>query len=119
MPYWSQFCCLCQGYIADALLECLPPEDFNSTTGKLLRGMQPGAALACPYCHGAIGFDAQGQLVAADPAWPVLPYSRSALELKKDADGAGPQVTLEEWALQYRFPQPGSQLPLVQYPFAP
>ena len=24
MPYWSIFCLYCQGYLADALLECLP-----------------------------------------------------------------------------------------------
>ncbi len=118
MPYWSLFCCLCQGYIADALLECLPPEDFASPEGKLLRGMRPGAALACPYCRQAIGFDGQGQLVAADPAWRVLRYSQSAMELKKDTDGAN-SLTLQEWALQYRFQRPGRHLPLVEYPFAP
>jgi hypothetical protein len=93
-------------------------EDFNSQEGKLLRGMRPGAALACPYCHGAIGFDDQERLIVADPDWPVLRYSQTALEIKQAADGASPQMALTEWALQYRFQQPGSHLPLVEYPFA-
>ena len=31
---------------------------------------QPGAALACPYCDGLVGFDAAGQAQAALSGWP-------------------------------------------------
>jgi hypothetical protein len=38
MPYWSIFCLYCQGYIADALLECVPvPKRANPAYRLLFR----------------------------------------------------------------------------------
>jgi hypothetical protein len=116
VPYWSQPCQLCGGYIADPLLECAVPKGHALNT---LLSMKPGTGLLCPYCHQAIGFDDQGQLDAAPEDWPVVKYSRAALEDKKQLDGAPVSMSLEEWARKYRFDRPGSKEPLENYPYAP
>jgi hypothetical protein len=118
MPYWSVFCVLCRGYIADALLECLPPAKFDGPEGKLLRADSSGVALACPYCGGLIGFNANRQLIAAPSGWPVLRYSRAKLEEKKTDDGEPAQVSVSEWALRVRFDRPGSHRAFESYRFA-
>jgi hypothetical protein len=56
-------CVLCQGYIIDALLECIPATKQSNPAYRLLFGMQPGAALACPYCGGLIGFNYAGRVI--------------------------------------------------------
>jgi hypothetical protein len=81
--------------------------------------MKPGAALLCPYCHHAIGFDDQAQLMAAPKGWPEVKYSRAALEDKKQTDGAPASMSLEEWARKYRFDRPGSTEALENHPYAP
>ena len=116
VPYWSQSCSLCGGYIADPLLECAVP------LGPALRSLlqvKPGAAVLCPYCQQPIGFDDQGNLVAAASNWPQVKYSKAALENKKQTDGAPAGMSLEEWAKKYRFQQPGKNDPLENYPYAP
>jgi hypothetical protein len=51
MPYWSIYCLYCGGYIADALLECVPAAKQLLLAYHQLFLAQPGAALACPYCN--------------------------------------------------------------------
>lgn len=120
-PYFSQPCPACAGYISDSLLECLPAGTASRAAGSpegiLLRMEQPGAALACPYCSTPIGFDPNGLLISAPGGWPLLRYSRAALE-QKILEDAPPGTALEHWALTYRFRQPGSHQPLVNYLFA-
>ena len=118
MPYWSIYCLHCGGYIADALLECLPPAKRSSAAYRSLFQAQPGAALACPYCNGLIGFDATGQPQAPASGWPVFRYGQAELEIKKQADGEPPGRPLSEWALRHRFTQPGSHAPLGNYLYA-
>jgi sulfur carrier protein len=121
-PYFLQFCPVCAGYISDALLECLPlgsgSRAAGSPEGLRLRMEQPGVALACPYCTTPIGFDPSGRLIQAPAGWPLLRYSRIVLEQKMLDDGAPQGMTLEQWALTYRFDQPGSHKPLTNYLFA-
>jgi hypothetical protein len=116
VPYWSQICPLCGGYVADPLLECAVPK---GPPLAILLQMKPGVALLCAYYHNAIGFDDQGVLVAAPVDWPQVRYSKAALEDKKQTDGAPPTMSLEEWALAYRFQQPGNNRPFEDYPYAP
>jgi len=116
VPYWSQSCPLCGGYIADPLLECAVPK--GPDLGRLLQ-MKPGAGVLCPYCRQPIGFDGQGSLVLAPGDWPQVRYSKAALESKMQTDGAPPGMSLEEWAKKYRFQQPGQNEPLENYPYAP
>src|SRR5436190_177205 len=118
MPYWSIICIYCQGFIIDALLECLPVQRRQEPAYKLLFLAQPGAALACPYCGGLIGFDASGQPSAPQSRWPVFRYGMAELESKKLADGEAASTPLEDWAARHRFTQPGTHPPLRGYVYA-
>lgn len=118
MPYWSIFCLHCHGYLADALLECVPAAKRSSPGYRLLFFARAGAALACPYCNGLIGFDATGRPQLPSPGWPVFRYGRAELEIKRLADGEPPQTSLADWALRHRFTQPGTQNPFCSYSYA-
>jgi hypothetical protein len=118
MPYWSILCLYCSGYIADALLECVPAARRSHSAYNLLFQRKPGAAFACPYCNQLLDFDEAGEPQAAESGMPVFRYGRRELELKKEADGEPPEVTLPEWALRHRFTEPGSHLPLEEYLYA-
>jgi hypothetical protein len=118
MPYWSIYCLYCRGYIADALLECLPASQRSNAAYGLLFQARSGAALACPYCNGLIGFDDTGQPQAPPPGWPVFRYGQAELEAKKQADGEPSHVPLAEWAIRHRFTQPGTHAPLSNYTYA-
>lgn len=118
MPYWSIACLYCLGEIVDALLECLPAAKKSSEAYRLLFFRQPGAALACPYCNGLIGFDQEGRPQVPEPGWPVFRYGLAELELKKQADGEPPQTPLADWALRHRFVNPGTCNPLIDYQYA-
>jgi hypothetical protein len=118
MPYWSIYCVFCRGYIADALLECLPATARAIAAYRQLFHMQPGAALACPYCNNLIGFDGVHQPRPAEGGWPVFRYGRSELEAKKQADGEPAQTSLADWALRHRFTQPGTHRPFENYLYA-
>jgi hypothetical protein len=118
MPYWSIYCIVCQGYIIDALLECIPSEKQRDPAFQLLFRMRPGAALACPYCGGLIGFENSGRVQPAQSSWPVFRYGHSQLMAKKLADGESSNTPLTDWALQFRFTQPGTHLPFSEYLYA-
>lgn len=118
MPYWSLYCLYCRGYIADALLECLPSAKRSSPEYRLLFYARPGAALACPYCNGLIGFDDDGQPRVPQTGWPVFRYGLAELHLKKHADGEPPHIRIAEWALRHRFRQPGNHEPFSGYTYA-
>jgi hypothetical protein len=118
MPYWSVYCLYCRGYIADALLECVPTAKRSSTVYPLLFHARAGAALTCPYCNGLIGFDDTGHPQVPRAGWPVFRYGRAELEVKKQADGEPPHAPLAAWALQHRFTQPGTHSPFCNYTYA-
>jgi hypothetical protein len=118
MPYWSILCVYCFGEIVDALLECLPADQKTSAAYRLLFFRQPGAALACPYCNGLIGFDNNGEPAIPQSGWPVLRYGLAELGLKKTADGEPLETSLTDWALRHRFVNPGAQYPFTSYDYA-
>ncbi len=118
MPYWSIYCLYCRGYIADALLECLPAAKRSVAAYRLLFQAKAGAALACPYCDALLGFDDSGQPQAPRSGWPVFRYGRVELETKRQADGEPPDVSLDVWAQRHRFTQPGSHSPFKSYTYA-
>jgi hypothetical protein len=118
MPYWSIYCLYCRGYIIDALLECVPAAKRTDPGYKLLFQAKPGAALACPYCNGLIGFDDHGQPKVPESGWPVFRYGAVELETKKLADGEPQSTPLPDWALRCRFVQPGTHQPLINYTHA-
>jgi hypothetical protein len=118
MPYWSIHCLFCNGYIADALLECIPAANRSLTAFPLLFHAQPGAALACPYCNNLLGFDDQGDTQIPQSGWPVFRYGKAELQNKKHADGEPPETSLADWALKHRFTQPGNHYPFENYTYA-
>jgi hypothetical protein len=118
MPYWGVLCLWCEGEIVDALLECVPREKRSSPAFRLLSLCKPGAALACPYCNRLIAFDEGGNLRPPLPGWPIFRYGRNLCEAKKLADGESAATALAAWALQYRFMNPGTHLPLTEYTYA-
>jgi hypothetical protein len=118
MPYWSIYCFICQGYIVDALLECVPAALRAHPAYQLLFNALPGAALACPYCNGLIGFNDAGQPQTPQTGWPVFRYGKEELEIKKQADGEPAQTALSDWALRQRLTQPGTHPPFVSYTYA-
>ena len=118
MPYWSIYCIYCHGYIIDALLECVPAAKQLKPEFRLLFVMRPGAALACPYCGGLIGFDNVGRVQTAEPSWPVFRYGHAELTAKKLLDGEPISTPLTEWALRHRFTQPGTHQPFSEYIYA-
>jgi hypothetical protein len=118
MPYWSVYCLYCFGYISDALLECLPAAKRLESGFKLLFHRKPGACLACPYCGGLIGFNNAGDPEAPQSGWPVYRYGRAELETKQQADGEPLTTPLQDWALRYRFMQPGTHQPFSGYTYA-
>src|SRR4051812_36630942 len=118
MPYWSIVCIYCRGLIVDALLECVPASRQQEPAFKLLFRAQPGAALACPYCNGLIGFDAAGNPRPPRTGWPVFRYGRAELEVKMQSDGEPPQTPLPVWAEKHRFTQPGTHSPLANSGYA-
>jgi hypothetical protein len=118
MPYWSVYCLYCRGYIADALLECVPVDKQSSPAFKFLFSARPGAALACPYCNGLFGFDDAGQPHRPQSGWPVFRYGQAELGMKRQADGEPPTTSLPDWAMRHRFTQPGTHQPLTEYTYA-
>ena len=118
MPYWNVVCLYCQGLIIDALLECVPAARQAVAAYRSLFLAQPGAAFACPYCNGLIGFDQNGQPQSPASGWPVFRYGRDELERKKQADGEPANVTLAEWLRKHRLTQPGTHEPLTEYTYA-
>jgi len=118
MPYWSLYCIYCSGYIVDALLECVPARMRAEPAFRHLFKTEPGAAFACPYCSGLLGFDDDGQPQVAQTGWPVFRYGRTELEAKKAADGELDTMALADWALKHRFTQPGTHQPFTDYTYA-
>jgi hypothetical protein len=118
MPYWSVYCLFCHGYIIDALLECIPAVKQSDPAFRLLFGMRPGAALACPYCGWLMGFDDAARVQPPKSGWPVFRYGEAELSAKKLADGESFNTPLTQWALRHRFMQPGTHQPFSEYVYA-
>jgi hypothetical protein len=118
MPYWSLVCLYCHGYLADALLECVPVAKRSNLAYRLLFQARPGAALACPYCNGLIGFDDRQRPQVPQRGWPVFRYGEAELDVKKRTDGEPPQTPLTDWALRHRFTRPGTHHPFRGYTYA-
>ena len=79
MPYWGIYCLYCNGYISDALLECIPQAKRVEPGYLWLFNKEPGACLACPYCGGFLGFDQAGVFQLPEAGAPVYRYGRAEL----------------------------------------
>lgn len=118
MPYWSIHCLFCGGYIADALLECVPLAKRSDPAYRTLFLARPGAAFACPYCNGLLGLSDDGRVRIPEAGWPVFRYGQAELDWKKQADGEPASTSLMDWALRLRMTQPGTHQPFTSYVYA-
>lgn len=115
MPWWLDFFCPhCKGILRDGLFECFPKDRQGSAECLLLDDCKPGAAFACPYCNGLIGFRLDKKPQKAETSWPVLRYDRDALNRKREQDGFSAQIPLGEWYTQARLWE--DDRPPVGYP---
>ena len=65
-----------------------------------------------------IAFDDDSNVSPPTSGWPIFRYSRVLCEAKKLADGEPAATALSDWALKYRFMNPGTNLPLTEYTYA-
>ena len=119
MPYWSVFCLYCGGYIADALLECLPAGK-RSRRGLSIVVPGPSGQLRWPVRIATVSSDS---MTTASPRSPGRDGRSSAMDgrswrSRSGADGEPPDVSLEDWALRHRFRQPGTHDPFRGYTYA-
>jgi len=98
-PWPNKPCPCCGGLITDLLAEMIERSQKGGSEQKALIGMRPGGAITCPYCQGAIEYDAAGGLIQS-PRTP-LRYSRSLIEQRARDFGShfhrNPNLTPEEW----------------------
>jgi hypothetical protein len=98
-PWPNKPCPYCSGHITDLLAEMIDPLKKGSPEQKALIGTGPGGAITCPYCQGAIEYDAAGGLVPSTR--PPLRYSRFLLEQRARDFGThfqgNPNLTPQEW----------------------
>jgi hypothetical protein len=118
MPYWSVLCLWYQGEIATDYSSASLPKSGWGLRSVRCHFASPGAALACPFCNRLIAFDDDGNVSPPISGWPVFGCGRALGDAKKLADGAPAATTLPDWALQYRFINPGTHLPLTEYTYA-
>jgi hypothetical protein len=104
--HWKSFCHHCGEPIYDFLIECVPLEkQKHPAYGHLLRA-EPGAAFACPYCDGLLGFSGMYQpLERPESGRPVFRYGQQELEEKKRSDGVH-SGALADWYRNHRLPAP-------------
>jgi len=117
LPPWFIACPRCGERIEDALLECIPVVRQRGPEYRLLFTCRPGAAIACPFCNGLIGFDAEGNPTEPSSGWPVVRYSRELLEMKREHDECS-QMTLCAWYTHRGLGRPGDREPFTDYTYS-
>jgi hypothetical protein len=89
----------------------VPNVDQTSPEFKALVGERPGGAITCPYCQGAIEYEADGKSLAVSARAP-LRYSRAKMELRARDYGSQktppePGMTPEQWIAEEKL-MPGA-----------
>jgi hypothetical protein len=101
----------CNRQIRDLLAEMLPNKDQSTPEFRAVVGQQPGGAITCPFCQGAVEYQVDGNTLSASPRTP-LRYSRSKMEGRAKDYGnqknpPNPQMTPEEWIAEEKL-MPGA-----------
>lgn len=112
-PWPDQLCphANCGERIRDLLAEMVPNEDQAKPEFLAVIGQKPGGAITCPYCQGAVEYQADGQTLTIS-AMVSLRYSRvkMAARAKNYGDQKNPPVpdlTPEEWVAEEKL-MPGA-----------
>src|SRR5438105_3299057 len=99
-PWPDKPCPRCGAIITDLLSEMVPDADRATAGYKALVGRQPGGAITCPYCQGAVKYDPNGKHLVATSLDP-LRYSRVKTEERATSYGQvflkKADATPEEW----------------------
>jgi len=74
-------------------------------------GQKPGGAITCPFCQGAVEYEASGQTLVVSARMP-LRYSRAKMEARAKDYGNQkqppvPDLTPEEWVAEEKL-MPGA-----------
>jgi hypothetical protein len=101
----------CGRHIRDLLAEMVPDEDRVRPEFKAVLGQAPGGAITCPYCQGAIEYEADGQTLMISAKVP-LRYSRTKMEIRARDYGnqknpPEPGLTPEQWIAEEKL-MPGA-----------
>jgi hypothetical protein len=89
----------------------VPDEDQAKPEFKAVVGQQPGGAITCPFCQGAVEYQADGKTLAPSQQTP-LRYSRTKMEARARDYGSQknsphPDLTPEEWVAEEKL-MPGA-----------
>jgi hypothetical protein len=81
-------------------MEMVPDADQTTADYRAVSQRQPGGAVTCPYCQGAVEYDANGEDLVQSRRAP-LRYSRPKTEDRARRYGQAflnrPDTTPEEW----------------------
>ena len=108
----------CNRLIKDLLAEMVSNEERAKPEFKAVVLQSPGGAITCPYCQGAVEYQADGKTLGTSSRTP-LRYSRSKMERRARDYGSqknppAPTMTPEEWIAEEKL-MPGA---LVGYRYA-
>jgi hypothetical protein len=98
-------------HVRDLLAEMLPDDDRVRPEFKAVLGQAPGGAITCPYCQGAIEYEADGQTLMISDKAP-LRYSRTTMEIRAMDYGSQknppePSLTPQQWIAEEKL-MPGA-----------
>ena len=89
----------------------VPNEDQPKPEFKAVVGQRPGGAITCPYCQGAVEYEAEGKTLVISQR-PALRYSRTKMERRAKDYGRqrsppDHDMTPEQWIAEEKL-MPGA-----------
>jgi hypothetical protein len=101
----------CMQPITDLLAEMVPNADQATPEFTALVGQVPGGAITCPYCQGAVEYEAGSKTLAVSTLRP-LRYSRAKMEMRAKDYGTQKSppdsaMTPEKWIAEEKL-MPGA-----------
>ncbi|HEY6220326.1 MAG TPA: hypothetical protein VIV65_09740 [Gemmatimonadaceae bacterium] len=99
--------------ITDLLIEMVPDGDRSRPDFKSILRQDPGGAITCPYCQGAVEYDVDGRTLIVSARIP-LRYSRVKMEIRAKDYGnqknpPEPAMTPEKWITEEKLMPGGLQ----------
>jgi hypothetical protein len=87
--------------ITDLLVEMVPDAERSTPEFKAVLRREPGGAMTCPFCEGAVEFNVDGTALIVSSRTPMR-YSRKKTEMRamdygKQLEPSQPAMTPEEW----------------------
>lgn len=99
-PWPDKPCPYCGQTITDLLMEMVPDSDQSTPDYKAIVDREPGGAVTCAFCQGAVEYDSNGEDLLPSSRAP-LRYSRTKTEERARRYGQvflnKSDATPEEW----------------------